>query len=48
MKIGIIGSQPLARSIGLNYTYTSAGIFLLVASIGFSLSTRYIIRLGQQ
>jgi MFS family permease len=43
-----IVSQPLARSIGLNHTYTSAGIFLLVASIGFSLSTRYIIRLGQQ
>jgi MFS family permease len=43
-----IVSQPLARSIGLNHTYTSAGIFLLVASIGFSLSTRYIIRLGEQ
>ncbi len=43
-----IVSQPLARSIGLNHTYTSAGIFLLVASIGFFLSTRYIIRLGQQ
>jgi MFS family permease len=42
-----IVSQPLARSIGLNHTYTSAGIFLLVASIGFSLSTRYIIRLGE-
>jgi MFS family permease len=41
-------SQPLARSIGLNHTYTSAGIFLLVASIGFSLSTRYIMRLGEQ
>ena len=41
-------SQPLARSIGLDRTYTAAGIFLLVASIGFFLGTRYIIRLGKQ
>ena len=41
-------SQPLARSIGLNHTYTTAGLFLLIASISLFFSTRYIIRLGQQ
>ena len=40
-------SQSLARSIGLNHTYTTAGLFLLIASISLFFSTRYIIRLGQ-